>query len=104
MPAARTPVPTKIYVLQGGEGGPCDDISTVETLETVDVGDPSWAGRAVPCVVASADKGSVRRWCEEQGIRLAPTEFFPGQIDYVLWFGTDEKREAFERRWLHERE
>jgi hypothetical protein len=22
----------------------------------------------------------------------------------VLWFGTDEKREAFERRWLHERE
>jgi hypothetical protein len=93
----------KIYVLQGGESAPCDDISVVETLQTVDVGDPSWADRSVPCVEASAPKGSVRKWCEEHGVTLAPTEFFPGQIDHVLWFGTEEKREAFERKWLRGR-
>jgi hypothetical protein len=89
-----------VYVLQ--EGIPCDDISVVEALDQVDAGDPDWAGRSVPCVVATAARGTVRLWCEEHGIRLVPKEFFPGQIDYVVWFGTDEKRRAFEQKWLHD--
>jgi hypothetical protein len=91
---------TRIYVLQGGEGAPCDDIS----FEQVDLGDPSWAGRSIPCVETSADKGTVRPWCEERGIRLVPVEFFPGQVDHVIWFGTEDNREAFERKWLTDRE
>ena len=87
-----------VYVLQ--EGFPCDDISIVEALDHVDVGDPSWEGRSAPCVIASAGKGTVRRWCQEHGIGLVPKEFFPGQVDYVICFGTDDKRSVFESKWL----
>ena len=33
---------------------------------------------------------------------LVPKEFFPGQVDYVIWFGTEDKRSAFETQWLHD--
>ncbi len=93
---------TRIYVLQ--EGTPCDDISVVETFETVDTGDLSWAGRSVPCVEASADRGTVRPWCEARGIRLMPVEFFPGQVDHVICLGSDDQRQTFERKWLKDRD
>ncbi len=92
---------TRVYVLQ--EGAPCDDISVVESLETVDLGDPAWAWPSVPCVLASADRGTVRPWCEERGIRLVPKEFFPGQVDDVIWFGSDHQRQAFEQKWIKDR-
>jgi hypothetical protein len=85
--------PAKIYVLQ--EGTPRDDISVVETFEEVEIGDPSWTERTLPSVEASAPKGAIRSWCEERRIMLAPKEFFPGQIDYVLSFGTADQRQAF---------
>jgi hypothetical protein len=82
------------------EGIPCDDISVVEALDHIKLGDQSWVGRPVPCVIASADKGTVRPWCEERGIKLTPTEFFPGQVDYLIDLDTERKNGAFKRKWV----
>jgi hypothetical protein len=97
----------RTFVLQ--EGSPCDDISAVDDL-TVTITGPGVTlpepgdTLTVPCVIASADKGTVRPWCEERGIRLIPTEFFAGQTDFVVDLDTHEKWRAFYQKWIARRD
>ena len=89
----------EIYVLQ--EGAPCDDISLCEPRDRRNrdqlVGDDELT---FPIVIASADRGAVRPWCESKGIALKPQEFAEGQVDYIIELDTRSKREAFRRKWL----
>jgi hypothetical protein len=95
----------KTYVLQSSETAPYDDIAVLEEpmIAEVDTARAGYAERAriaFPCVVDSAEKGAVRRWCEAHGIQLRPHEFITGQVDYIVELDTPEKQKAFERKWL----
>jgi hypothetical protein len=98
----------KTYVLQSSETAPYDDISVLDEpmIAEVDSARAGYAERArmaFPCVLDSADKSTVRPWCQTHGITLTPHEFIKGQVDYIVELDTPKKRKAFERKWLASR-
>jgi hypothetical protein len=97
-PRPRHDTRGKTYVLQEGR---YDDIAAVEVpIERIDSGDPRLVGVEFPCVVAAADPGTVRPWCEAKGIKLTPHLFYGKQVDYIIQLDTAQKRARFERKWL----
>src|SRR3954447_13125861 len=86
------------YVLQEGI---YDDIASLDPamIERVD-GGVDLEGLEFPCVVAASQPGTVRPWCEANGIKLRPHVFYGEQVDHIIELDTTAKRQAFKRKWL----